>query len=169
MSNAKDDLPLPLKPVITTSLSRGISTVIFFKLCCLAPLTINLSCIMHNLISNLFVFKQRFENVVTPNSRKYCNEQTCLSVASCLRSNIFILKGTLNIFMLHKTINCFCYFFFLGTNFCPNFPFTIIKRSRNSAAASKSSAFAASCIRRSNSLAILLSSLVDFFFRAFSA
>ena len=31
-SKAKEDLPLPLKPVMTTNFSRGIRTSIFFKL-----------------------------------------------------------------------------------------------------------------------------------------
>jgi hypothetical protein len=31
VSNASEDLPEPDKPVMTTSLSRGISTVIFFN------------------------------------------------------------------------------------------------------------------------------------------
>ena len=34
---AKDDLPLPLTPDITTKLLRGISTVMFFRLCVRAP------------------------------------------------------------------------------------------------------------------------------------
>ena len=38
MSNARVDLPDPDKPVITMSLSRGSSSVIFFRLCYLAPL-----------------------------------------------------------------------------------------------------------------------------------
>src|SRR5687767_13049820 len=37
VSKASDDLPEPLSPVITTSLSRGISNVRFFKLCSRAP------------------------------------------------------------------------------------------------------------------------------------
>src|SRR5438045_3452838 len=37
VSNAKDDLPEPLNPVITTSLSRGIVSVRFFRLCSRAP------------------------------------------------------------------------------------------------------------------------------------
>jgi len=40
ISNARVDFPLPLKPVITVSLLRGISTSISFKLCTLAPVTI---------------------------------------------------------------------------------------------------------------------------------
>ena len=37
VSKAKDDFPLPLRPVMTTSFSRGIFTSIFFKLWALAP------------------------------------------------------------------------------------------------------------------------------------
>src|SRR6266496_2246995 len=37
VSNASDDLPEPLKPVMTTSLSRGISSVRFLRLCSRAP------------------------------------------------------------------------------------------------------------------------------------
>src|SRR3989338_249836 len=40
VSNAKDDFPLPESPVKTTILFRGISTVMFFRLCVRAPLTI---------------------------------------------------------------------------------------------------------------------------------
>ena len=43
VSNARLLLPLPLKPVMTTSLSRGISTLIFFRLCSRAPRTTSLS------------------------------------------------------------------------------------------------------------------------------
>ena len=38
MSNARDDLPEPDSPVITTSLFLGISTSIFFRLLTRAPL-----------------------------------------------------------------------------------------------------------------------------------
>jgi len=40
VSNANDDLPEPDRPVITTSLFRGMATSIFFRLCTLAPLMI---------------------------------------------------------------------------------------------------------------------------------
>src|SRR3989338_5996374 len=39
VSKAKDDFPEPESPVKTTILFRGISTVMFFRLCVLAPLT----------------------------------------------------------------------------------------------------------------------------------
>src|SRR4030042_915614 len=38
VSNAKDVFPLPDTPVKTTILFLGISRLMFFKLCCLAPL-----------------------------------------------------------------------------------------------------------------------------------
>jgi hypothetical protein len=38
VSNASDDFPEPDSPVITTSLSRGISTAMFLRLCSRAPL-----------------------------------------------------------------------------------------------------------------------------------
>src|SRR6266480_1048179 len=37
VSKAREDLPEPLSPVMTTSLSRGISSVRFFRLCSRAP------------------------------------------------------------------------------------------------------------------------------------
>src|SRR5882672_9631633 len=41
VSNAREDFPDPDKPVTTVSLSRGIVTSIFRKLCSLAPRTIS--------------------------------------------------------------------------------------------------------------------------------
>ena len=43
VSNASVDLPEPERPVITTSLFFGMSRLIFFKLCSLAPRITNLS------------------------------------------------------------------------------------------------------------------------------
>ena len=40
VSNASEDFPEPLKPVITVKVLRGISTSIFFRLCCRAPCTV---------------------------------------------------------------------------------------------------------------------------------
>src|SRR5271166_2900680 len=40
VSNASEDLPDPLNPVITVRVLRGISTLMFFRLCCRAPLTL---------------------------------------------------------------------------------------------------------------------------------
>src|SRR3990172_1694612 len=42
VSKASDDLPEPLRPVITTNRSLGITTSIFLRLCSLAPLMIML-------------------------------------------------------------------------------------------------------------------------------
>src|SRR3989339_1789967 len=39
VSKASEDLPLPLRPVITTNLSLGIETSMFFRLLTLAPVT----------------------------------------------------------------------------------------------------------------------------------
>src|SRR5580700_8467265 len=39
VSNASEDFPEPDRPVITTRLSRGISTSTFFRLCSRAPRT----------------------------------------------------------------------------------------------------------------------------------
>lgn len=39
VSNAKEDLPEPDSPVITTNLPRGISRLIFLRLCSRAPRT----------------------------------------------------------------------------------------------------------------------------------
>src|SRR5215831_17789579 len=40
VSKASDDFPDPLNPVMTVSVFRGISTSIFFRLCCRAPCTV---------------------------------------------------------------------------------------------------------------------------------
>jgi hypothetical protein len=45
VSKASELLPEPLMPVITTNLSRGISTLMFFKLCWQAPVIIIDFCI----------------------------------------------------------------------------------------------------------------------------
>src|SRR5260370_13556579 len=37
VSNAREDLPEPERPVMTVRLFRGISTLMFFRLCCRAP------------------------------------------------------------------------------------------------------------------------------------
>src|SRR5215831_17566499 len=42
VSNASDDLPEPLSPVMTVKVLRGISTEMFFKLCWRAPRTVML-------------------------------------------------------------------------------------------------------------------------------
>src|ERR1017187_8731283 len=45
VSKASEDLPEPESPVITTSLSRGMSTSTFFRLCSRAPRTEMVFCI----------------------------------------------------------------------------------------------------------------------------
>src|SRR3954462_2288769 len=40
VSNASDDFPEPLSPVMTVSVFRGISTLMFFRLCWRAPRTL---------------------------------------------------------------------------------------------------------------------------------
>src|SRR5271157_3720168 len=42
VSKASDDLPEPLRPVITVRVLRGISTLMFFRLCWRAPRTLML-------------------------------------------------------------------------------------------------------------------------------
>ena len=39
VSNAKEDLPEPLRPVMTVRRLRGMETLIFFRLCTRAPIT----------------------------------------------------------------------------------------------------------------------------------
>src|SRR3972149_5429902 len=48
VSNAREDFPEPEMPEMTTSLSRGISTEMFFRLCWRAPMTTILSCAMQH-------------------------------------------------------------------------------------------------------------------------
>jgi hypothetical protein len=40
VSNASELFPEPLKPVITVKVLRGISTLMFLRLCCRAPCTV---------------------------------------------------------------------------------------------------------------------------------
>src|SRR3989338_1440560 len=54
VSKAKVDFPLPERPVITVSFSRGISTSMFFKLCIRAPLTLITEADMPNSLALLF-------------------------------------------------------------------------------------------------------------------
>src|SRR5574341_780079 len=48
VSNAREDLPEPERPVMTVSVLRGISTLMFLRLCSRAPRTINRSDISLN-------------------------------------------------------------------------------------------------------------------------
>src|SRR3954470_21391825 len=62
VSNARDDFPDPLSPVITVSVLRGISTLMFFRLCWRAPRT--LMCVMAMLGSLVLQFRGRTHRVV---------------------------------------------------------------------------------------------------------
>src|SRR5918911_1420760 len=48
VSNASEDFPDPLRPVTTVSELRGISTLMFFRLCWRAPRTVILVMAMRN-------------------------------------------------------------------------------------------------------------------------
>src|SRR5438034_1100552 len=55
VSKARDDLPEPLKPVTTTSLSRGMLSDRFLRLCCRAPpILMNSLPMLANRASTLF-------------------------------------------------------------------------------------------------------------------
>jgi len=58
VSKARDDLPEPERPVKTIILLRGISTVMFFRLCVRAPLTIIRSSDFLSFITNLYPPRQ---------------------------------------------------------------------------------------------------------------
>ena|SRR3989339_2424 len=62
VSKAKEDLPEPDKPVITTSLFLGISKLTFFKLLTRAPRMINFSEGIH-FKSNYLLIKQRVGSI----------------------------------------------------------------------------------------------------------
>src|SRR5215510_14135438 len=57
VSKASDDFPEPLKPVITTSLSRGMESVRFLRLCSRAPPILMNSLLTHLKICNYTIFK----------------------------------------------------------------------------------------------------------------
>src|SRR5882724_4853573 len=57
VSNARDDLPEPLRPVITTRRSRGMSTERFFRLCWRAPRTA--ITLLTEALSRQFLSRQR--------------------------------------------------------------------------------------------------------------
>src|SRR5262249_1019347 len=66
VSNARDDLPEPLRPVITTRRSRGMSTERFFRLCWRAPRTA--ITLLTEAISRQFYSRQRPAYSPNPNS-----------------------------------------------------------------------------------------------------
>src|SRR5215469_8987267 len=61
VSKAREDLPEPLRPVMTVKVLRGISTEMFFKLCWRAPRTVMLLIAMNliNLVRRAYVQPQQ--------------------------------------------------------------------------------------------------------------
>src|SRR6185312_14757637 len=57
VSNASELFPEPLKPVITVNVLRGISTLMFFRLCWRAPCTV----IRSSIAGKLLLSNERFE------------------------------------------------------------------------------------------------------------
>jgi hypothetical protein len=53
VSKASEDFPEPLNPVITTSLLRGIESVMFFRLCSRAPLIMILFSDMFSMLNQI--------------------------------------------------------------------------------------------------------------------
>src|SRR6185437_2296996 len=65
VSKASEDLPDPLRPVITVSVLRGISTEMFFKLCWRAPRTVILLMAM-----DLINLEQKLDSL-TPSQKEH--------------------------------------------------------------------------------------------------
>src|SRR5271157_3794414 len=61
VSKASDDLPEPLRPVITVRVLRGISTLMFFRLCWRAPRTLILVRPMDNSVFVVWRFRPNSE------------------------------------------------------------------------------------------------------------
>src|SRR5829696_8069577 len=60
VSKAREDLPEPERPVITVKRSRGMSTLMFFRLCWRAPLTLMRSMAIAKIShSSRQIFKQQ--------------------------------------------------------------------------------------------------------------
>src|ERR1051326_2714888 len=66
VSKASEDFPDPLSPVITVKVFRGISTSIFFRLCCRAPCTVMRSSIEYAQVSPGLRFGRTNILAVTP-------------------------------------------------------------------------------------------------------
>src|SRR5881628_1557424 len=71
VSNASEDFPDPLKPVITTSLSRGIESVRFLRLCSRAPPILMNSLAMTR---EFFVQTNRLLYRRTPRNQSICRD-----------------------------------------------------------------------------------------------
>src|SRR5215813_3424384 len=79
VSKASDDFPEPLKPVITTSLSRGMESVRFLRLCSRAPPILMNSLLTHLKICNYTIFK--------------CNKTTVPKQKEPLRNRFFFRQN----------------------------------------------------------------------------
>src|SRR6266850_279567 len=81
VSNAREDLPEPDRPVITTSLSRGMSTSIFLRLWTRAPRTAIQSCAIRVLPG----FLESVETTIVPWSPQRLALVCRACEASCAR------------------------------------------------------------------------------------
>src|SRR5690554_260113 len=84
VSKARDDLPLPLRPVITVSASRGMATSIFFRLCTRAPYTCIWSVSDVILTKTMITFKSLFYH---PSLIMYFRHFSFLVIEAFLRGN----------------------------------------------------------------------------------
>src|SRR2546428_6902250 len=75
VSKARDDLPEPLRPVMTTSLSRGIFSVRFLRLCSRAP-----PILINSLLTDREFSKQTIREF-TPSVRRLKGERSSRSNA----------------------------------------------------------------------------------------
>src|ERR1041384_6885831 len=77
VSKASDDLPDPLNPVMTTSLSRGIVTSMFLRLCSRAPLMTIELCMRGRIIACEPGCLDKPGRQVLPRSHGTCGYTTC--------------------------------------------------------------------------------------------
>src|SRR5438067_13837625 len=71
VSKAREDLPEPLSPVMTTSLSRGISSVRFLRLCSRAPPI---------LIKSFAIGREFLDQTIHDHSRKSAGRKAAIQV-----------------------------------------------------------------------------------------
>ena len=118
VSKAKEDLPEPESPVITTNLSLGISKSIFFKLCSFAPFIIILSFIF----CPLFLIKSIIKAVLFLSfSLKIFTASIILYVICKNKSLVYcFLKNSYN-FSVFIYIYTFCCWYFWKSRHCHNF------------------------------------------------
>lgn len=72
VSNAKEDFPEPLRPVITMRRSLGISTSIFFRLWAFAPLMMIFSAAIYNTFLRESVFCSKY--LITNNKKIFSSK-----------------------------------------------------------------------------------------------